>query len=78
MDPEGARALAKRIAEGPPSEEDAEPDGKALPAPAPKLDPPPEPDPSVEIVYVEPRPVRRPDVRIYVRGADGRLERSEP
>jgi hypothetical protein len=83
MDPEGARALAKRIADGPPAEEDAVPRQEAKPVPQPGAEeeadePPPRPGPSVEIVYVKPRPVRWPDVRIYVWGADGRLERSDP
>jgi hypothetical protein len=79
MDPEGARALAKRIADGPPREEEE--------APKPQQSLPPHSDESarssqprslVEIVYVKPHRVRRPDVRIYVRGPDGHLARSEP
>jgi hypothetical protein len=71
VDTEGARALAERIAAGPPQEGDAPEPGRQ-PEPAPK-----KAASSVEIVYFTPRPVMRRDVRIYVRGSDGRLVRSD-
>jgi hypothetical protein len=78
MDPEGARALAQRIAAGPPRE-DGEPKPEPRPAPPSRKPPePPEAESSVEIVYVKAHPARRRDVRIYVRGEDGRLERGDP
>ena len=76
MDTEGARALAARIAAGPPDE-----DGKPTPEATrtPKPDTPPEPatapESGVEIVYVKPEEVARREARIYVRGRDGSLER---
>jgi len=83
MDPEGARALAQRIAAGPPRDEDGEPKPEPKPEPRsaqPSHTPPEPPDAesSVEIVYVKPHPARRRDVRIYVLGEDGRLERGDP
>jgi hypothetical protein len=79
MDPEGARALAKRIAAGPPRDEDGEPQPEPRPAvpEPPKPSEPAQPESSVEIVYVKPHPARRRDVRIYVRGEDGHLEGSD-
>jgi hypothetical protein len=77
MDPEGARALAERIAAGPP--QDADPQPEASPArPTRKPSQPPGPDSTVEIVYLKPEPAPRREVRIYVRGPDGHLERSDP
>lgn len=67
MDTEGARALAARIAAGKP-EEDGSPRRKKPSVPEkPRAS-------AVEIVYLKPEKVRR-DVRIYVRGRDGALER---
>ena len=80
MDTEGARALAARIAAGPPDEERA---------PAPEGDVPREPrvtapaperrttasKSAVEVVYVKAEQAPRREVRIYVRGRDGALER---
>ena len=67
MDTEGARALAARIAAGKPEE-------KGSPGPE-KPSVPENPRPSaVQIVYLRPEKVRR-DVRTYVRGRDGALER---
>lgn len=81
MDTEGARALAARIAAGPPTEDGAPQDE------TPRR--PQEPRPSapsvarvtsgsqsaVEIVYLKPERAPRREVRIYVRGRDGTLER---
>lgn len=84
MDPEGARALADRIKSGPPREEEEKTTPRAGDDSPWRTPPPPSapvrsreaPSP-VEIVYLKPRPVRRPDVRIFVRGRDGRLERAD-
>jgi len=71
VDTEGARALAERIAAGQPRNGD-------------EREPPDRPatfsrkaaeGSSVETVYIRPHPVRRADLRVYVRGADGSLER---
>ena len=70
MDTKGARALAARIAAGPPEEE--LPDAEPSPAP-----PAPEPESAVETIYVKPERAPRREVRIYVRGRDGTLERQE-
>ena len=82
MDTKGARVLAERIAAGPPPEEGEEkPRPSEPPAVSPTLgeeqDEPPPAAFAVEIVYLKPHPARRRDVRIYVRGPDGRLGRSE-
>ena len=83
MDTEGARALAARIAAGPP-DEDGEPkpeapqDSKSEAPRDPKPEAPSEPaarESDVEIVYVKPDQAPRREVRIYVRGRDGSLER---
>jgi hypothetical protein len=69
MDPAGARALARRLAEGKP-DADAHLDVPLLPAPTP----PAEPD---DVVYLKPsvlRPARQ--VWVYVRELDGRLRRA--
>ena len=69
MDPAGARALARRLAEGKP-EADARLDVPFLRAPAR----PAAPD---DVVYVRPsvlRPARQ--VWVYVRALDGRLRRA--
>jgi hypothetical protein len=64
MDAAGARALARRIAQGKPSDEEmtgASPSAAA---------------PGVEIVFVHPRVLApRPKVWMYVRGPDGHLRR---
>jgi len=83
VDPEGARALADRIKSGPPREESEERPAGAGAVP-PKGTPFPASKPAKsrgarsldEVVYIKPRPVTRPDVRIYVRGQDGHLERA--
>jgi hypothetical protein len=67
MDTDGARALAERIAKGnpempAPAKDDGGSEGEAQAG-------------DVEIVYVKPGPKREPDVRIYVQGPDGGLER---
>jgi hypothetical protein len=65
MDVAGARALADRIAEGKPLDEEA---------PAP---PPTDPPAGVEVVFVHPRVLdRRPKVWRYLRGPDGHLHRA--
>jgi hypothetical protein len=75
MDTEGARALAARIAAGPPGE-----DGDPKPE-TPQDETPREPKPAaapesaVEIVYLKQEQAPRHEVRIYVRGRDGSLER---
>lgn len=84
MDTEGARALAARIAAGPP-DEDGDPKPESLQDPeleTPKdaeSETPPEPaappESAVEIVHVKPEQAPRREVRIYVRGRDGSLER---
>jgi len=77
MDTKGARALADRIASGPPQEDGEEP--KPAPrATKPKKEVEPQPEPSassVETVYVKPTPGPRREVRLYVRGPNGELER---
>ena len=84
MDTEGARALAERIASGPPQDEREKAPLRTEP-PLPRPEPAaPRRSPSggrskttVEIFYVKPKPTPTPrrDVRIYVRGANGELER---
>jgi hypothetical protein len=69
MDPAGARALARRLAEGK-RDADAHLEVPLLRAPAP----PAAPD---DVVYVRPgvlRPARQ--VWVYVRALDGRLRRA--
>ena len=76
VDAEGARALAERIAAGKPAEE-------ASAAPEPPRDPvvveaqpsPAVPAGPVQIVRLKPEPATRREVRIYVRGPNGELER---
>jgi hypothetical protein len=64
MDAAGARALAQRIAQGKPRDEETS-GASASPAPG------------VEVVFVHPRVVeRRPEVWMYVRGPDGHLRRA--
>jgi hypothetical protein len=74
VDAEGARALAERIAAGKPA------DDVHASKPAPPNDDRPSPPPTrsestVEIVYLKAVKAPRGDVRIYVRGQDGALER---
>jgi hypothetical protein len=69
MDPAGARALARRLAEGKP-EADGRLDEPFLRAPG-------APAPPDDVVYVRPgvlRPARQ--VWVYVRALDGRLRRA--
>ena len=78
MDPEGARALARRIAEGKPTTEitRAERVGEAAGGPAPAEEPPPT---RVEdgVVYIHPRPVRlQRQVWVFVRGPGDKLKRA--
>jgi hypothetical protein len=65
MDVAGARALAQRIAQGKPSDEE-------MPAASARAA-----APGVEIVFVHPRVLaRRPKIWMYVRGPDGHLRRA--
>jgi hypothetical protein len=69
VDAEGARALARRIAEGKPAADEfvAEPRRKAAPAPIA----------GDGIVYIRAQAVRAAhQVRTFVQGPDGRLRRS--
>jgi hypothetical protein len=76
VDAEGARALAERIAAGKPAEEDSavsEPPrnrvaGDARPSPA-------VPASAVQIVRLKPERATKREVRIYVQGPNGELER---
>jgi hypothetical protein len=75
VDAEGARALAERIAAGKPAEEASavpeslqDPVVGALPSQAVPASP-------VQIVRLKPEPATRREVRIYVRGPNGELER---
>jgi hypothetical protein len=79
MDPEGARALARRIAEGKPTAEVTLTEGveeAATGGPAPAAA---TPRTRVEngIVYIHPRPVRNQrQVWVYVRGPGEKLQRA--
>ena len=77
MDTEGARALAERIASGPPRKEGEEPEAvRRKSASRRNVEAHVQPSSgSVEIVYVKPAPGPRREVRIYVRGPHGELER---
>ena len=76
MDTKGARALAERIASGPPQKEEAEPPARPAPERGRRVEPQRKPTSGrVEIVYLEPAPAPRREVRIYVRGPQGALER---
>jgi hypothetical protein len=76
MDTEGARALAERIASGPPQNEGEDPPERPSPEPNRKVEPQPKPAPGrVEIVHLKPAPAPSREVRIYVRGPHGGLER---
>ena len=68
VDPAGARALAQRIAEGKPPDTSLEPTRRQTPSPKRAGD---------GVVYIRPLvPQTACDVRIYVRGPDGRLRRA--
>jgi hypothetical protein len=78
MDTEGARALARRIAEGKPTSEItlAERIGAAANGPSHAGGPP---RTRVEngVVYIHPRPMRQQrQVWVYVRGPDDKLQRA--
>ena len=73
MDVKGAQILAQRIAAGKPESPESPPEAEATEEA--RKQPPAEP---VKTVYVEPKQTAKRDVRIYVRGRDGRLERLEP
>jgi hypothetical protein len=73
MDVKGAQILAERIAAGKPESPESPPEVQATEEPQKQT-----PDEPVEIVYLEPKQATKRDVRIYVRGRDGRLERLEP
>jgi len=84
VDTEGARALAARIAAGPPAEEGAPQDETSRKPQEPQEHRPNAPSPArvtsrsdsaVEIVYLKPERAPRREVRIYVRGPEGTLER---
>jgi hypothetical protein len=75
VDAEGARALAERIAAGKPAEE-----ASAVPEPLQDpvvvgAQPSQVPASPVQIVPLKPEPATRREVRIYVRGPNGELER---
>ena len=78
MDPEGARALARRIAEGKPTDEITLAEGveeAVTSEPAPAAEPP---RTRVEngVVYMHARPVRHQrQVWVYVRGPGDELQR---
>jgi hypothetical protein len=79
MDVAGARALAERIAQGKPTDEDTTAPAAIEPPGAPTKEAPraATAEDGVELVFVHPRVVdRRPQVWMYVRGADGRLHRA--
>ena len=75
MDTEGARALAARIAAGPPDEDGEPTETPRDPKPETPQEPSAAPESAVEIVHVTPEQAPRREVRIYVRGRDGSLER---
>jgi hypothetical protein len=76
MDTEGARALARRIAEGRPQEETALAlvGNETVHA---RGEPAPERQVRNGVVYIRPRAIRQArEVRIFVRSPDGRLRRA--
>ena len=81
MDTEGARALAARIAAGPPGEkgtpQDETPGKRQEPRPSVPLPArvTSRSESAVQIVYLKPERAPRREVRIYVRGSEGTLER---
>jgi hypothetical protein len=74
MDTAGARALARRIEEGRP-DEDITLAERLLENGANHQDST-VPQRRSGVVYIRPRPLRAGDVRIFVRGPDGRLRRA--
>ena len=70
VDAEGARALAERIASGPPEHAGAPvvPDQMRRHAASMRTA-------ALEIVYMRPKPAPRRKLRTYVRGPDGELKR---
>ena len=70
MDAEGARALAERIASGPPERAGAPvlPEQMRKHAASMRTT-------ALESVYVRPKPAPGREVRTYVRGPDGELKR---
>ena len=81
VDAEGARALAERIAAGKPAE-DGKPAEASAPSKPPRSEKVSEPGPSeaapasaVQIVHLKPEQAPRREVRTYVRGPNGELER---
>ena len=76
MDVEGARALAERIAAGKPAEEESavseSPRNRVLAQAQPSQAVPAN---AVQIVRLKPERATRREVRIYVRGPNGELER---
>ena len=77
MDPEGARALARRIAEGRPTAEITltERVGEAAGGPAAEAPPPTRVEDGV--VHIHPRPVRHQrQVWVFVRGPGDKLKRA--
>jgi hypothetical protein len=79
MDVAGARALARRIAEGKPVDDTESESEPSLDPPA--IEPPPSlaaaDAPEIDIVYFHPRAQpRRQRPRVYLRRPDGRLRRA--
>jgi hypothetical protein len=76
VDAEGARALAERIAAGKPAEEaSAVPESLRDPVVIGAQPNQAAPASPVHIVRLKPEPATRREVRIYVRGPNGELER---
>ena len=75
MDTAGARALAERIASGKPENAEQVQDDPQPRASVPLARATMSPLSAVQIVYLKPSPAVRRDVRIYVLGRDGGLER---
>lgn len=78
VDAEGARALAERIAAGKPVEEasaDAESPRNRVEVEVEAQPSPAVPASAVQIVRLKPERATRREVRIYVRGPNGELER---
>jgi hypothetical protein len=70
VDAEGARALAERIASGPPEHAGAPAVPEQMRKQAASMR-----TAALESVYVRPKPAARREVRTYVRGPDGELKR---
>jgi hypothetical protein len=81
MDVAGARALARRIAEGKPVDDTESEASPPQPLDLPAIEPPPSPDaadaPEIDVVYFHPRaqPGRQRQW-VFVRRPDGRLRRA--